>query len=109
MTDLKRVKVGNLSIEQTIDISDIDKYSKEELYNFIIKPEDVLDNLPSFVVDENIRFRLINGQRINVKDIKDSEKIQDNTLTLVFNNKDFLGLALRKDNIFKMEKLIWQE
>lgn len=109
MTDLKRDKVGNLSIEQTIDISDIDKYSKEELYNFIIKPEDVLDTLPSFVVDENIRFRLINGQRINVKDIKDSEKIQDNTLTLVFNNNDFLGLALRKDNIFKMEKLIWQE
>lgn len=109
MTDLQRVKVGNLSIEQTIDISDIDKYSREELYNLIIRPEDVLDTLPSFVVDDNIRFRLINGQRINVKDIKGSEEIKDNTLTLVFNNNDFLGLALRRDNIFKMEKLIWQE
>lgn len=109
MTDLQRIKVGNLSIEQTIDISDIDKYSKEDLYNLIIKPEEVLDTLPSFDVDDNIRFRLINGQRVNVKDIKKSEKIQENTLTLVFNNNNFLGLAMKNDNIFKMEKLIWQE
>ncbi|WP_297376980.1 tRNA pseudouridine(55) synthase TruB [uncultured Helcococcus sp.] len=109
MTDLQRIKVGNLSIEQTIDISDIDKYSKEDLYNLIIKPEEVLDTLPRFDVDDNIRFRLINGQRVNVKDIKKSEKIQENTLTLVFNNNNFLGLAMKNDNIFKMEKLIWQE
>ena len=75
----------------------------------IIKPEEVLDTLPSFDVDDNIRFRLINGQRVNVKDIKKSEKIQENTLTLVFNNNNFLGLAMKNDNIFKMEKLIWQE
>ena len=109
MTDLQRIKVGNLSIEQTIDISDIDKYSKEDLYNLIIKPEEVLDTLPRFDVDDNIRFRLINGQRVNVKDIKKSEKIQETTLTLVFNNNNYLGLAMKNDNIFKMEKLIWQE
>lgn len=109
MTDLQRVRVGNLSIDKCIDISDIDKYSKEELYNLLIRPEEILNTFPRFMVDDTIRFRLINGQRINIKDIEGSENIKENILTLVFNNDDFLGLAIRDNNIFKMEKIIWQE
>lgn len=108
MTDLIRTSVGKFEIKDSIDISDIDNIPKETLINKLISPEDSLYNLNNIDLPEEFKFRLINGQRINIKDIpKDIKLYHDEDIKLSVNG-EFLGIAKIENKLLKMEKLIWQ-
>lgn len=108
MIDLVRTRVGNFTLENSIAIKDIDKFSKEYLFERLISISDSLYNYERLYLDEQYKYRLINGQRINIKDLNEYD-LPKNEIFLLYADNDFLGLASIKDNILKMEKLIWQE
>lgn len=107
MTDLVRVRVGNFNLEDSIDICNIDDYSLEYLDSKIVSMDNALYNLESIDIDIEIRDRLVNGQRINVNNL-DENYIPQNTDIKVLSNGEFIGIAKVKDNILKMEKMLWQ-
>lgn len=106
MTDLVRTNVGEFTLEDSLDISKIDDFTNEDIEKMIIPVEEVLPNLQHLHIDPQLLFRLSNGQRINIRDIENSEKIDKDKDFAVFIEDKLLGIAKIKDQVLKMEKLL---
>ncbi|MDO5026588.1 MAG: tRNA pseudouridine(55) synthase TruB [Tissierellia bacterium] len=111
MTDLSRVKVGRFTIDQCIDIRDIDDLSIKDIEDKIIAIEDSLYNLAKIHLQDDVTFKLINGQKINVDKIRYS--IEKNNLgqidfnnIMVFAGEKFLGIGKISNKILKMERVL---
>lgn len=107
MTELIRTRVGHFDLENSIDISKIDSYSLEDLENSLISINDALYNFESIEVTKIIRDRLVNGQRINIKDLINTKIPKDEEIKIISEN-EFIGIAKINNNILKMEKMLWQ-
>ncbi|WP_169513536.1 tRNA pseudouridine(55) synthase TruB [Helcococcus sueciensis] len=107
MTELIRTRVGHFDLENSIDISKIDSYSLEDLENSLISINDALYNFESIEVTKIIRDRLVNGQRINIKDLINIKIPKDEEIKIISEN-EFIGIAKINNNILKMEKMLWQ-
>lgn len=111
MEELVRVKVGEFSIEKTLDINAIKDMSIFQIEKNILKIEDCLYNLAKVFIYGPIKDRLLNGQRINLDSI--DYKILKNHLDeidldniMVFVNDEFLGIGKVIDKILKMERVL---
>ena len=80
MTDLRRIKQGNFSIDNCVDVSNIDK-------NTLIPVIDVLDNILHITVDDTLKKDILNGKII--EDIYNVDKV-------LFIDKDNKALAIYK-------------
>lgn len=109
MTSLVRTSVGRFTIDKSIDISNIDNISKDDLLAKLISIDDAVYNLNSINLSEEFKFRLINGQRINIKDLPKNIKLYFDEDIKLSVDGEFLGIARIKDRLLKMEKLIWQK
>ena len=107
MTELIRTRVGRFDLENSIDISKIDDYSLEDLENSLISINEALYNFESLEVTKIIRDRLVNGQRINLKDLINTKIPKDEEIKIISEN-EFIGIAKINNNILKMEKMLWQ-
>lgn len=108
MTDLIRTRVGRFDLDKSIDIDKIADYSKEYLENSLISIDDALYNFETLEVSATIRDRLINGQRINIIDLINTNIPKDNEFKIISDN-EFIGIGRIKNNILKMEKMLWQK
>lgn len=104
MTALKRTKVGNYKIEDSITKEELDEMSLDDLEKKIIPIDTALSNLEEFILPEWFYERAINGvQFILKKDIEEK-------LYRVYCNNEFLGIGevITKDSDqrLKIKKLL---
>lgn len=108
MTDLIRNRVGKFELINAIDISKINELNFEKILENVIPAEKCLYNLGQINILEDLKFRLINGQRVNIKTIKYNGIFNQNKDIVVSVNNDFIGIGKIKNNILKMEKVLCQ-
>ena len=103
MVDLKRSKTSCFNECDSINIDDL---TKDNISDYIISIEKALENYPILQINEGYSKLLIDG--VNVGDRRlTNEKISKDTLYRVYNEKkEFLGLGIRDDKGFKLEKLL---
>lgn len=107
MTDLIRTSVGKFDIEDSYDIDSIDNMSIDEISQALISIEDSLYNLDKINIKEDIKQRLINGQRINVKTLNNNfDDLSEDTDISVYVQNEFIGIGEIDNNILKMEKVL---
>lgn len=107
MTDLIRTSVGKFDIEDSYDIDSIDNMSIDEISQALISIEDSLYNLDKINIKEDIKQRLINGQRINVKTLNiNFDDLSEDTDISVYVQNEFIGIGKINNNILKMEKVL---
>ncbi len=107
MTDLIRTSVGKFDIEDSYDIDSIDNMSIDEISQALISIEDSLYNLDKINIKEDIKQRLINGQRINVKTLNiNFDDLSEDTDISVYVQNEFIGIGEINNNILKMEKVL---
>lgn len=108
MTDLIRTRVGNFHLKDSITIDEIQKCSIEQITDRLIDVEDTLYNLQKIYIEEDVEFRLINGQKINIfslESLDNNNLIQDCDSIIIVRNK-FIGIGKISKNILKMEKVL---
>lgn len=107
MTVLIRTSVGKFDIEDSYDIDSIDNMSIDEISQALISIEDSLYNLDKINIKEDIKQRLINGQRINVKTLNNNfDDLSEDTDISVYVQNEFIGIGEINNNILKMEKVL---
>lgn len=111
MEELTRVKVGEFSLEECIDIDKIDEVGIVQIEEKLFKIEDCLYNLARVYIYTPVIERLVNGQRINLNEL--DYKISKNHLDeidfnniMVFVDDEFLGIGKIVDKIIKMERVL---
>lgn len=65
MKELKRTKVGRFSIEEAINLEDLEE-QKENIQDKIITVEKLLKDLPSITLDKKQLEKFLNGVKINI-------------------------------------------
>lgn len=113
MTDLVRTRVGRFNLSDCVSIDQIKKLESSQIEGLILPiNKEVLYNLSSININDDIRDRILNGQKINLLnyngfsiDKNHLDKLDQNNLA-VFCNGDFLGIGKVDNNIFKMERVI---
>lgn len=108
MTGLVRNRVGKFNIENSIDISNISEIDTEDLLEKLISIEDSLYNLDKINFLEDISFRIINGQKINVSKFNYEGNFIENKAILIKVLDNFIGIGKVENNILKMEKVLCQ-
>lgn len=94
MTDLVRVKVGNIEYKSTVALSDI---NVENIDKHIISIEKILDNYPKIKAKKNVRILLDNGNPINIENIL--ENVDINKEYLLYNDiNELIGIFYIKDS-----------
>lgn len=111
MEELTRVKVGEFTLEECIDIDKIDEVGIVQIEDKLFKIEDCLYNLARVYIYTPVIERLVNGQRINLNEL--DYKISKNHLDeidfnniMVFVDDEFLGIGKIVDKIIKMERVL---
>lgn len=85
MTDLRRTRVGEETLDRSYTLEDIEKLVEEKDYKFLISVEDYF-NYPSVEIKDEQDLKLfVNGQRAKVK-------VADGKYR-VYNSEKFLGLG----------------
>ncbi|MFM1524847.1 MULTISPECIES: tRNA pseudouridine(55) synthase TruB [Helcococcus] len=108
MTDLIRNRVGKFEIKDSIDISKINEINIDKILDSIIPTEKSLYNLDKINILEDIKFRLINGQRINLNTVKYNGNFNQNEDIVIIINDEFIGIGKVEKNVLKMEKVLCQ-
>ncbi|MGL5634812.1 MAG: tRNA pseudouridine(55) synthase TruB [Sarcina sp.] len=108
MTNLERIANGPFILENSINIDDLDY---EILKENLISISDALDKFDTmYINDEKFIKLLINGVAVNDKRVYNGIDIKENILYRVYdNNNKLLGLGMKKNNAFKIEKLLLEE
>lgn len=92
MTSLVRTQIDEFNVEDCYDIENL-----ENIADKIIPIKSIL-NLPKLILDEQIKFKLLNGQRICVE--------QEDGIYLIEDDYDVLALVLVNENIAKMSTFL---
>ena len=96
MKDLKRLKVGEFSIENSITINE--KTTKEDIEKKIITIEKLFENKEKIELDTKKLILFLNGVRLNCNN-------KDEVYRIYSSNK-FIGLGTIKNNILKRDIII---
>lgn len=101
MWELERTKTGNFSIENSINLEDI---NEENIQEFIIPAEKALSKYERIEIDEYFSRLLKNG--VKVKDKRLLDKIKANDILRVYQEDKFIGLGQKTKEGFKIVKLL---
>ena len=103
MTNLKRIKTSKFIEEESVNIEEI---NTENISNYIISIEDVLDQYEKLIILDKFSKLLINGVKVFDKSLT-KEKISFNKLYRVYDESgNFIGLGKGDYKGFKIEKLL---
>ena len=94
LLELKRTKSGSFSIDDSVNVDDLIKASKDELdnTNFLIEPVDSLDLGTIVIKDEAIKG-ILNGSYFNKEDISDMSLKGQKTVKIISNDKKLVAIA----------------
>ncbi|CDI49376.1 tRNA pseudouridine(55) synthase TruB [Clostridium tetani] len=101
MWELERTKTGIFSIENSINLEDI---NEENIQKFIIPAEKALSKYEKIEIDEYFSRLLKNG--VKVKDKRLLDKIKANDILRVYQEDKFIGLGQKTKEGFKIVKLL---
>jgi tRNA pseudouridine55 synthase len=101
MWNLRRTASGHFNIDNSIEL---DKITKENFLTYTSGIEDILslEGYEKIVVNEKIKTLLSNGVKIKNEFLLNQFK-ENKRYMIYYNEKEFLGLAIRKKEELKME------
>lgn len=101
MKELKRIKVGEFDLKDSMTIEEIEKNinNKEFLKNKIISIEQYFKNNPSLELQENKIKLLLNGVQLEYN-------LEDNLYKIYNTQKEFIGLATIKNKLLKRDVIL---
>ena len=103
MTKLCRIKNGNVTLEDGLNIDDL---NEENVKQRIISIEEALCRFDKIVVNNKFTKLLVNGVRVYDKRLC-KDIIKNNKLYRVYDDLNtFIGLGRKDDSGFKIEKLL---
>lgn len=97
MKELKRLKVGEFSIEDAITIEELEKLNQAEVQNKVITIEEFFKDLPKIELNENDLKKYLNGMLINTD--------KEDGLFNIYSNK-YIGLGTIKSHKLKRDIVI---
>lgn len=95
LTDLKRISVGEIPIEKSYTLEEIESLTEEKNYKFIKKVEEFFDYKKFEGLSEKDYLLFKNGNPIKIKD-----KIKDDVYKIYFMDK-FIGFGTINNSILK--------
>ena len=95
MKELKRIKVNDFRIEDSISIENV---TKENIEKHIITLEDIFKDKDKIELDDKKNTLFLNG-------VKLSYNLQDEVYR-IYNNQIFIGIGVVKDNVLKRDIII---
>ena len=98
MKELKRIRVGEFSINDSLKISEFD--DKDKVKNHFITIEQFFDNKDEIEVDTKNLTRFLNGVKIKTSKKDDVYKI--------YHQNSFIGIGIVKNNLLKRD-IVLQE
>ncbi len=101
MTKLERIRSGNFSIENSINIQSL---NAENVGDYLISIENALEKYKKVNLDKMFKKLLINGVKMNDPALIDN--VEENVIYRVYSDNDFIGLGLRTSKEFKIIKLL---
>ena len=101
MKELKRIKVGEFDLKDSITIEELEKNidNKEFLKNKIITVEQYFKNSPTLELQENKIKLLLNGVQLEYN-------LEDNLYKIYNTKKEFIGLATIKNKLLKRDIIL---
>ncbi len=104
LTALCRTKTAGFDLKQCVDL---DNLTSENIKDYILSPDKVVEYMPSLWVTEKQAVRFSNGGGLSLDRLKCNNFI-DNTLYRVYFNDKFLGLGCCdiKNNLLSVECLV---
>ena len=101
MTKLERIRSGNFSIENSINIQSLNAVN---VGDYLISIENALEKYKKVNLDKMFKKLLINGVKMNDPALIDN--VEENVIYRVYSDNDFIGLGLRTSKEFKIIKLL---
>ena len=102
MTKLCRIKNGNFTLENGLNIDDL---NEENVKQRIISIEEALCRFDKIVVNNKFTKLLVNGVRVGDTRYT-NDKVENEKLYRVYDGEKFLGLGSKNDKGFKITKLL---
>lgn len=102
MKDLKRLKVGEFELKDSITLDDLEKMKIEEIEKLIIPIEDIFKNTDIVELNDKNLALFLNGafsrnsKKLNLKD----------GLYRIYNNNKFIGIGISKNSELKRDIII---
>ena len=93
MKELKRIRVDNFKIEDSIKISKLDNCDNKK--EKIITIEKLFEDYPKIILDDHKKNLFLNGVKIENK--------LENGIYRIYNKNKFLGLGIIKNNLLKRD------
>ena len=103
MTKLNRAKTSVFSQEKSINIKSL---TKENIDNYILSIEEVLEKYDKITVNKKYVKLLVNGVRVGDKRFTNDNFIKDKLYRVYDDKNDFIGLGKGNNSGFKIEKLL---
>jgi len=97
MKELKRLKVGDFTIEQSIELAELEsnKENTEWLESKMITIEELFQESPKLQLDENRLQHFLNGVKI-------TQKVEEGVYR-VYSNGEFIGIGVVRDALLKRD------
>lgn len=103
---LRRIKTGYFDIANAITLADFEKLDFDKRLAMLKPADECVKFLPKLVLDNEQSFRILQGQRLNVKTLASEQSLLiENSLTenvqeirLFNHNHEFLGVASLEQN-----------
>ncbi|MDO4594867.1 MAG: tRNA pseudouridine(55) synthase TruB [Tissierellia bacterium] len=104
--ELIRTKIGQISIEQSIDSSNLDFLSDEVIKSKLIDMRDSLYNIEELKINDDCFDKLINGVKIKINNLNSHQVYK------VICKDEFIGIGIADDrdkNYLKMKKVLYEQ
>lgn len=98
---LRRIKTGDFDIANAITLADFEKLDFDKRLAMLKPADECVKFLPKLVLDNEQSFRILQGQRLNVKkQATEQQVLTGNTqeIRLFNHNHEFLGVASLEKN-----------
>lgn len=104
MWNLQRVQTGSFNISNSIELEDL---NNDNIHNYLISMDKSLESYPKLLVESKYEKLIFNG--VVIKDSRLVDKIEKDKLYRVYvGENEFIGIGIKNDFGFKMEKLLVQ-
>lgn len=104
MWNLQRTETGNFNISSAVELKDL---NKDNILNYLIPMDKALAAYPEVHVSDKYKKPILNG--VSLRDNSLISNLEKDKLYRVYiGDKDFIGIGMKKDQGFKMIKLLIQ-
>lgn len=96
LVSLRRTATGNFDISQSVTLAHFEQLSLEKRLELLLPVDSCIDFLAKLILDNEKSQRILQGQRLNIKHLANSQHIlidKTQEIRLFNENHQFLGLA----------------